>query len=431
MKAFPVVLELRFLWWTDPDVSTLADCDIPRTVRWGEMEYDFVAAILLKPGHWSVRVFHEDRLYSGQSGGKDWGCWLVPVKETGWDTTEVAWKMTPKNLGRSFPVRLYFTRRQRKNQSSVRKAPEGEWFRCGDTPCTENLPRQTPSPPTSHPTLISPTKSVENPVPTSKPDPTEGPTSPEIGNSGTSQDRATPLPPVQRPPPAELSGQRLHEKDSDGVHAGAPSNLGSLPPRSRFNAIDLGPTGKASSRGGIFQYIPESPPASDERRASTSNHHLLTNPVDLESSSNSPCRILPSQLPSTPSPSNHENSTTRKARVGPVPRTPVTPIDPRWTSGARSDVSESPTPKGDGPKVEDKDKIKIPITPSKRPLIKPPPQTPATKRFKGPDAGSKREVYMDAGTPEIFMEVPEPPKRKSSRKMNPPKSAGKGGRNWK
>jgi hypothetical protein len=382
VKAFPVVLELRFLWWTDPDVSTLADCDIPRTVRWGEMEYDFVAAILLDPGHWSSRVFHEDRLYSGQSGGKDWGCWLALVKETGWDTTEVAWKMTPKNLGGKFPARLYFTRRQRKNQSSVRKAPEGEWFRCGDTPCTENLPRQTPPPPTPHPTLISPAKCVENPVPTLKPDPTDGPTFPEIGNSGTSQDRTTPLPPAQPCPPAKPRRKQPDEKGGPG-----------------------GFTGTSTDFSPHFNFAQENPPSG----------------WDVSG------KLIPEPPDSNGARLRHKNPSTRKKNVSPVAGTPVTLINRRRTNAAGRAFSKSATPESDGPQVDDRDEIKVRIAPPKRRPNRPPPQTPAQKKLKGPDPGSKPEVYMDAGSAEVFMEVQEPPTR--GRSQRPPVSPAKRVRN--
>ena len=175
MKSFPPLLELRLLWGANADVSTFGDCDIPRTIRWGEMEYDFVAAILFRPGHWSTRVFYQDKLYSGQSTAQDWGPWLLPVQETGWDTTKVAWRMTPETLNKSYPVRLFFARRPGKNTSRAHNVPEGNWFRLdeeplsasdgvekeleasasGDVPTkpsefvpSTNEPYQTPSPPT-------------------------------------------------------------------------------------------------------------------------------------------------------------------------------------------------------------------------------------------------------------------------------------------
>ena len=138
------------------------------------MEYDFVAAILFRPGHWSTRVFYQDKLYSGQSTAQDWGPWLLPVQETGWDTTKVAWRMTPETLNKSYPVRLFFARRPGKNTSRAHNVPEGNWFRLdeeplfasevekeleasasGDVPTkpsefvpSTNEPYQTPSPPT-------------------------------------------------------------------------------------------------------------------------------------------------------------------------------------------------------------------------------------------------------------------------------------------
>jgi len=176
VKYFPPLLELRFLWAAHPDVSTFGDCDVPRTIRWGETEYDFVAAILFRPGHWSTRVFYQDKLYSGQSTDQDWGPWLMPVEETGWNTTKVAWKMTPQSLNGSYPVRLFFARRPRDNIRRDQNLPEGKWFRLDDEPLSTsdgverdlrsasngdipikpsesipsaNQPRQTPPPPTT------------------------------------------------------------------------------------------------------------------------------------------------------------------------------------------------------------------------------------------------------------------------------------------
>jgi len=172
VKSFPPLLELRWLWVGNPDISTFGDCDIPRTIHWGEMEYDFVAAILSHPGQWSTRVFYQDKLYSGQSTIQDSGPWLLPVQETGWDTTKVAWKMTPKTLDKSFPVRLLFARRPGKNTGRDHNVPEGNWFRLDEEPSSasdgvekeleasdlptkpsesipsKNEPCQTPSPPT-------------------------------------------------------------------------------------------------------------------------------------------------------------------------------------------------------------------------------------------------------------------------------------------
>jgi hypothetical protein len=120
------------------------------------------------------------------------------------------------------------------------------------------------------------------------------------------------------------SGKQLDEKDSNDVPAGTAFELRSPPSHPGFNAINLGPTSSACSRGANFQSfkgIPKSPPASGgerQSRASTSHHDLLLNRSDTQSSNNSRYQILPSLPPTTRPPSNHHNPTTKKARVDPL-----------------------------------------------------------------------------------------------------------------
>ena len=393
VQTFPVILELKFQWrgGQHPDVSTLADCDIPRTVRWGETEYDFVAAILHRPGHWSVRVFHEDRLYVSQSE------WLVPVEDTGSDAANVAWKMTPKNLGRSYPVRLYFARRERNNQT-CQNNPEGKWFRCGDTPCESSLasdgaergcptststhdvppmdplePKhlscQVPPPTTPLPSLNSPAKPVEHPVSTPKPYRTQKSMSPEIGNSGSFQGLTTPPPTAQQLPRSKKSGDKY-----SGLNlAEIPFESQSLPRHLGFQPINTGnsrPARKISST----QYVLGSPRTSNggsERQALTSHNDALTNPDPV-------------------------------------------------TTGARSAVSESPTPRGNGLMVDNQERI---ILPSQRRL-----QQPHSKNANGkrsPDTDSELVPYMEISqTPFKKSKLAGKSVRKSVRK-SAGKSAGK------
>jgi len=132
IDRFPMVLELRYLWWGPPVIPELGECDIPRVVRWEGEEYEFVAAILhsTDPAHWSSRVLYRDHLYSGQAESDMWGPWLVQVNRSGYDTDTIAWKMTTTELASSYPTRLYFVKRtSNPHVGSNQRGPEGTWFR--------------------------------------------------------------------------------------------------------------------------------------------------------------------------------------------------------------------------------------------------------------------------------------------------------------
>src|SRR5438477_1978542 len=145
VKGFPVVLEVRYLWWGPPCIAELGECDIPRVVRWEGEEYEFVAAIFhsTNPAHWSSRVLYHDELYSGQAEGDSWGPWLAHVGRSAYDTATIAWKMTTTDLGFSYPTRFYFVKRTHDRTNN--RDPEGPWFRLDsstDVPWPATWPEQ-------------------------------------------------------------------------------------------------------------------------------------------------------------------------------------------------------------------------------------------------------------------------------------------------